>query len=146
MVLITDELLRKRGWIMDKNLDNDEKFYRLPKRLFTEEQFQNMTGAAKLLYMILLDRRCLSELNGAAWRDEYGVVFIFFTIEEIMKLMHLGNKKINKMLKELEQHGLIYRRHQGLGRPNKIYVYDLLKTDNSNWIPKKFLEDKRWAG
>ena len=42
MVLITDELLRKRGWIMDKNLDNDEKFYRLPKRLFTEEQFQNM--------------------------------------------------------------------------------------------------------
>lgn len=146
MVLITDELLRKRGWIMDKNLDNDEKFYRLPKRLFIEEQFQNMTGAAKLLYMILLDRRCLSELNGDAWRDEYGVVFIFFTIEEIMKLMHLGNKKINKMLKELEQHGLIYRRHQGLGRPNKIYVYDLLKTDNSNWIPKKFLEDKRWAG
>ena len=117
---------------MDKNLDNDEQFYRLPKRLFTEEQFQNMTGAAKLLYMILLDRRCLSELNGDAWRDEYGVVFIFFTIEEIMKLMHLGNKKINKMLKELEQHGLIYRRHQGLGRPNKIYVYDLLKTDNSN--------------
>ena len=131
---------------MDKNLDNDEKFYRLPKRLFAEELFQNMTGAAKLLYMILLDQRCLSELNGDAWRDEYGVVFIFFTIEEIMKLMHLGNKKINKMLKELEQHGLIYRRHQGLGRPNKIYVYDLLKTDNSNWIPKKFLEDKRWAG
>ena len=56
MVLIVDELLRKRGWIMDKNLDNDEKFYRLPKRLFTEEQFQNMTGAAKLLYMILLER------------------------------------------------------------------------------------------
>ena len=66
MVLITDELLRKRGWIMDNNLNYDEKFYRLPKRLFTEEQFQNMTGAAKLLYMILLDRRCLSELNGDA--------------------------------------------------------------------------------
>lgn len=76
-------------------------------RLFTEERFQNLTGAAKLIYMILLDRRCLSELNGDAWRDEYGVIFIFFTIEEIMKLMHLENKKINKTLKELEQHGLI---------------------------------------
>ena len=42
MLLITDELLRKRGWIMDNNLNYDEKFYRLPKRLFTEEQFQNM--------------------------------------------------------------------------------------------------------
>ena len=59
------------------------------------------------------------------------------TIEEIMNLMNLGNKKVNKMLKELEEHGLIYRRHQGLGRPNKIYVYDLLKADNLNWLPKQ---------
>ena len=59
------------------------------------------------------------------------------TIEEIMNLMNLGNKKVNKMLKELEEHGLIYRRHQSLGRPNKIYVYDLLKADNLNWLPKQ---------
>ena len=59
------------------------------------------------------------------------------TIEEIINLMNLGNKKVNKMLKELEEHGLIYRRHQGLGRPNKIYVYDLLKADNLNWLPKQ---------
>lgn len=129
---------------MKRILDYDEKFYRLPKRLFVEERFQNLTIAAKLLYMIFLDRRCLSELNGNAWRDEYGVTYIFFTIEEIMNVLHLGNKKINNMLKELEQHGLIYRRHQGLGRPNKIYVYDLLKADNSNWIPKKFLTEGGW--
>lgn len=30
------------------------------------------------------------------------------------------------MLIELEQHSLIYRRHQGLGKPNKIYVHDIL--------------------
>ena len=53
-------------------------------------------------------------------RDEYGITYIIFTIEEIMNLMNLGNKKVNKMVKELEEHGLIYRRHQGLGRPNKI--------------------------
>ena len=34
----------------------------------------------------------------------------------MMKLLHLGNKKINKMLKELEVHNLIYRSHQGLGK------------------------------
>jgi len=59
-----------------------------------------------------------------------------------MNLMNLGNKKVNKMLKELEKHGLIYRRHQGLGRPNKIYVYDLLKADNSNWLPKQIIFGK----
>ena len=56
-----------------------------------------------------------------------------------MKLMHLGNKKINKMLKELEEQGLIYRRHQGLQKPNKIYVYDLLKAENSDWLPKQVI-------
>ena len=89
--------------------------------------------------MILLDRRCLSECNGDAWRDEYGVTFIIFTIKEMMRLLHLGNKKINKMLKE---HNLIYRSHQGLGKPNKIYVYDLLKADNDNWLPKQFKHRK----
>ena len=74
-----------------------------------------------------------------AWRDEYGITYIIFTIEEIMNLMNLGNKKVNKMLKE---HGLIYRRHQGLGRPNKIYVKELLKADNSNWLPKQIIFGK----
>lgn len=101
-----------------------------------------MTNEAKALYMILLDRRYLSECNGDAWRDEYGATFIIFTIKEMMKLLHLGNKKINKMLKELEAHNLIYRSHQGLRKPNKIYVYDLLKADNSNWLPKQFKHRK----
>ena len=60
------------------------------------------------------------ECNGDAWRDEYGAIFIIFTIKEMMRLLHLGNKKINKMLKELEVHNLIYRSHQGLGKPKKI--------------------------
>ena len=129
----------------DKTMENvtfDYKFYRIPKRFFKEDMFRDMTNAAKVLYGILLDRKCLSDSNGDAWRDEYGITYIIFTIEEIMNLMNLGNKKVNKMLKELEAHGLIYRRHQGLGRPNKIYVYDLLKADNSNWLPKQIMFGK----
>ena len=88
--------------------------------IWKDDEFRSMTNEAKTLYMILLDQRCLSECNGNAWRDEYGVTFIFFTIKEMMKLLHLGNKKINKMRKELESHNLIYRSHQGLGKLNKI--------------------------
>ena len=125
-----------------ENVTFDYKFYRIPKRFFKEDMFRDMTNAAKVLYGILLDRKCLSDSNGDAWCDEYGITYIIFTIEEIMNLMNLGNKKVNKMVKELEEHGLIYRRHQGLGRPNKIYVYDLLKADNSNWLPKQIMFGK----
>ncbi len=29
-----------------------------------------------------------------------------------------------------------------LGKPNRIYVYDLLKADNDNWLPKQFKHRK----
>lgn len=69
-------------------------------------------------------------------------MYISILIKEMMMLLNLGNKKINRMLKELELYNLIYRSHQGLGKPNKIYVYDLLKADNSNWLPKQFKHRK----
>ena len=125
-----------------ENVASDYKFYRIPKRFFKEEQFRDMTNAAKVLYGILLDRKCLSDFNGDAWRDEYGITYIIFTIEEIMNLMNLGNKKVNKMLIELEQHGLIYRRHQGLEKPNKIYVHDILQPETSEWTTGNSVKEK----
>ena len=71
-----------------------------------------------------------------------GITYIIFTIEEIMNLMNLGNKKVNKMLIELEQHGLIYRRHQVLGKPNKIYVHNILQPETSEWTPE--IQLKKW--
>ena len=73
-----------------ENVTFDYKFYGIPKRFFKEEKFRDMTNAAKVLYGILLDRKCLSDSNGDAWRDEYGITYIIFTIEEIMNLMNLG--------------------------------------------------------
>ncbi|WP_051656595.1 replication initiator protein A [Butyrivibrio sp. AE3004] len=122
-----------------EELCNDTRmFYRLPKQLFLDPAYAEISNDAKLLYMILLDRRCLSESNGSDWRDEQGCVFIYSTIEEMMNLMNCGNKKINELLKELEGCDLVLRRHRGLGKPNRIYVYDLLRADNSNWKPRAF--------
>lgn len=37
-----------------RNTKYDDKFYRLPKRLFKDDQFRSITNEAKALYMILL--------------------------------------------------------------------------------------------
>ena len=42
-------------------------FYRVPKVLFTNERFWNISADAKMLYGILLDRMSLSAKNG--WID-----------------------------------------------------------------------------
>ena len=100
-------------------------FYRVPKILFTEDKFWNVSTDAKLLYGILLDRMNLSAANG--WLDEEGRVYIIFTIDEIKRALGCAEKKSVKLLDELEKKcGLIERKRQGLGKPNLIYVKNFI--------------------
>ena len=96
-------------------------FYRIPKMLFTDDRFWNVSTDAKLLYGILLDRMNLSARNG--WMDSAGRVYIIFTLEETMAALNCGDNKATKLYNELEKKcGLIERKRQGLGKPNLIYV------------------------
>ena len=101
-------------------------FYRVPKILFTQEMFRCLSTDAKLLYGLLLDRMQLSLKND--WVDEEGKVFIYYTVENIMKSLSCGNKKAVGLLRELEtEAGLIERKRQGLGKPNLIYVKNFIE-------------------
>lgn len=99
-------------------------FYMLPKILIFDDLFKELSSDAKILYVCLLDRIDLSNKNG--WRDSEGRVFIIFTIEEIMKSLNKSNKTAVKIMKELDDIGLIERKRQGLGKPNLIYVMDFM--------------------
>lgn len=108
-----------------KGLEADRySFYRVPKALVKADLFQKMSGDAKLLYAVLLDRMSLSIKNG--WQDKHGNAYIICTIEEVMDSIHCARQKAVRLLDELEQDfQLIERRRQGLGKPNLLYVKDL---------------------
>ena len=95
-------------------------FYRIPKALFQEPRFQNLSTDAKTLYGILLDRMSLSAKNG--WLDEQGRVFIIFTIEDVKRALCCADNKATKLLRELEKFGLIERKRRGQGKPSLVYV------------------------
>ena len=95
-------------------------FYRIPKALFQEPRFQNLSTDAKTLYGILLDRMSLSVKNG--WLDEKGRVYIIYTIEDVKRTLCCAGNKATKLLRELEEFGLIERKRRGLGRPSLVYV------------------------
>jgi hypothetical protein len=95
-------------------------FYRIPKALFQEQRFQSLSTGAKTLYGILLDRMSLSAKNG--WLDEQNRVFIIFTIEDVKRSLCCADNKATKLLRELEEFGLIERKRRGLGRPSLVYV------------------------
>ena len=95
-------------------------FYRIPKALFQEQRFQSLSTDAKTLYGILLDRMSLSVKNG--WLDKQNRVFIIFTIEDVKRALCCADNKATKLLRELEEFGLIERKRRGLGKPSLVYV------------------------
>ena len=100
--------------------ENFFSFYRIPKALFQEQRFQNLSTDAKTLYGILLDRMSLSVKN--EWFDKQGRVFIIFTIEDVKRTLRCADNKATRLLRELEKFGLIERKRRGQGKPCLVYV------------------------
>ena len=102
-------------------------FFRIPKLLFTDEAFKDLSSDAKVLYGILLDRMSLSMKNN--WIDEENKVYIIFTIEEIANVMCCATQKATKILQELDDKkgiGLVEKKRLGLGKPNILYVKNFI--------------------
>ena len=90
-----------------------------------------MSGDAKLLYAVLLDRMNLSLKNG--WQDENGNAYIICTIDEIMDSIRCARQKAVKLLDELEhEYQLIERRRQGLGKAEPALCKRPLMRDFQN--------------
>ena len=56
-------------------------YFRIPKALFQDCRFRQLSTDARTLYGILLDRMSLSTKNG--WLDEQGRVYIIYTVREV---------------------------------------------------------------
>ncbi|MCI5962021.1 MAG: DUF6017 domain-containing protein [Blautia sp.] len=105
-------------------------FYRIPKALFQNDYFKNLSSDAKILYGLMLDRMSLSIKN--QWFDEQNRAYIYFSIEDIMELLNCGKNKAIKSLQELDQEngiGLIEKKRQGFGKTNIIYVKSFVIPD-----------------
>ena len=119
-------------------------FYRIPKVLFTDNRFQNISTEGKVLYGLLLEgidtadayQTTIKFRNGAiaqmenGWIDDEGRVYIIFTLTTIRQAMNCAEKSAIKYLTELEEFGLIERIRQGFGKPALIYVKNFIDQQN----------------
>ena len=96
------------------------EFVRIPKTLISNDYFSDLSNPSRILYGLLFDRMSSSPKN--RWLDADGHVYV----EEL----HLSERKVKSCLLELEKVGLIERRKQGRGFPNRIYVRNFLPASN----------------
>ena len=105
-------------------------FLKVPEILVDGEEFRGLSSEAIILYSMLLKRTGMSFKNN--WIDKEGRVFIYFTVEEIMRRRNISKPTAIKTLDELDMKkgiGLIERVRLGLGKPNVIYVILLTQTE-----------------
>ena len=112
----------------------DFRFYRLPKKLFEGMEYIGLPAEAKLLYALMLDRTSLSLKN--CWIDEHNQVYIYFTLEDVERYIRVSKSKAGRLMELLDDEkgfGLIHRVHQGLCKPDRIYVKNIEGVDNVDY-------------
>ena len=105
---------------MHINEVKNNAFYQFPQWLLKEEPYNNLGDKAKLMYMLLFDRRTLSIKN--KWYDDDGQIYMYFTIEQFMQELNCSNKAVVKAKKELVEVGLLEEVRQGVNKPNRLYI------------------------
>ena len=70
-------------------------YFRIPKALFQDCRFRQISTDARTLYGILLDRMSLSAKNG--WLDEQGRVYIIYTVREVQESLCCAEHKAVKL-------------------------------------------------
>ena len=106
----------------DEGLEEAQPFIRIPQVLFTP-QFKDLDINSRVLYSVMLDHTKFFDGNTDCL-DENGHVCLTYTIEQVMESMRVSVKTAVKMMKQLEDIGLIKRRKRGQGKPDLIYIMD----------------------
>lgn len=100
-------------------------FYRIPKVLFTNDYFRELSTDAKVLYGLMLDRMSLSIKN--KWFDAEKRAYIYFSVEDTMEMLNCKKNKALDTIKVLEDFSLIERKRQGQGKPAITYVKSFME-------------------
>ena len=107
------------------------QFYKIPKILLTEPIFrENLDATAMILYGIMLSFTELSQKNG--WIDENNHIYIIFPVDKVVEEFGISKKTAIRILKSLENVGLIERKSRNDFNRTKItYVKDF--TSYATW-------------
>jgi DNA-binding MarR family transcriptional regulator len=96
------------------------RFYKLPKILFEEDKYKNISLESKVLYSFLLDRLSLSAKN--RFVDKDGRVYVIFSRKEAAEKLSVSQGSAVKYFKELKEAGLIFEKRGKQKEVKSLYI------------------------
>lgn len=95
----------------------------MPRCLFSDAKYSEMSMESKVSYTFLLNRFQLSRRNG--WVNRHGEVYVNYTREDLAREMQVSYRKAITCFKELAQKHLLWEQRQGRGMPNRIFLAEV---------------------
>jgi hypothetical protein len=105
---------------------NSELFWKFPKFLSENKKYADLSNDDRVAYMLIKDRYRYSLSNN--WIDDKGDVYVYFTIEELRELLHVGKNKVSRVKQHLMDCDLLEIDKQGFDPkkkknfPDRIYL------------------------
>lgn len=119
-----------------KNELYGEKFYQLPKVLFTNPLYkEGLNDREKIAFALLKDRFSLSVKN--EWFDDKGRIYFIFSQKALMEIFDCSNKTASNIKNALVKVGLLEIKRNGQGNADWLYLKKPVVTENDIYLIDK---------
>ena len=113
----------------------------MPRWLFSDPRYADMSLDAKVAYTFLLNRFQLSRRNG--WVNDHGEVFVIFPRRELARELRIGEKRVTAAFQKLAELDLIWEKRCGRGDANQIYLASVQPIDDPAYSCAPFVPEER---
>ena len=128
-----------------KQTDVQNIYYmQMPRWLFSDPRYADMSLDVKMTYVFLLNRFQLSRRKG--WVNEQGEVFVIFPRLALAKELRICEKRVTAAFRVLAARQLIWEKRCGRGDANQIYIARVEPIDDPDYQCAPFLTDEDSSG
>ena len=112
----------------------------MPRWLFSDPRYADMSLDAKVAYTFLLNRFQLSRRNG--WVNSQGEVFVIFPRKELARELRICEQRVTAAFRKLVELKLIWEKRCGRGDANQIYLASVEPMDDPGYTSAPFLPEE----
>ena len=132
------EMKERPSFSLMKQTDVQNIYHmQMPRWLFSDPRYADMSLEAKVVYTFLLNRFQLSRRNG--WVNHYGEVFVIFPRRELAQELRVGEKRVTAAFQTLAALNLIWEKRCGRGDANQIYLAHVQPQDDPGYTCAPFV-------
>ena len=135
------EMKARQAFTLRKQTDVQSIYHmQMPRWLFSDPRYTDMSLDAKVAYTFLLNRFQLSRRNG--WVNGHGEVFVIFPRRELARELHIGEKRVTAAFQKLSELNLIWEKRCGRGDANQIYLASVQPADDPAYSCAPFVPEE----